>query len=207
MGTGTCRVAAVCLAGLAIAAGGCGAFGGVRRDTVSSTQPSASKAGGPNGTFAALHAGPPPPGWGVARIATGGALAYPPGWRLARGDAGTATAVLVDARQRILGYLNLTPRQGGETLANWPTFRISHNIAEGERDVRREGTVYRMRFRTGIGTCVRDSYSTVSGARFIELACLIRGVRAPTVIVGAAPPASWTLVSPLLYRAISALIA
>jgi hypothetical protein len=208
METGTCRLAAVCLAGLALAAGGCGASGGARRDMTSSTQRSVrSNAGSRPGTSAALRAGPPPASWGVARVSAGGALYYPPGWRLARGDVGTATAVLVDAGQRILGYLNLTPRRGGETLANWPTFRISHNIAEGERDVRREGTVYRVRFRTGIGTCVRDSYATVSSARFIELACLIRGLRAPTVIVGAAPPASWTRVSPLLYRAISALIA
>jgi hypothetical protein len=142
----------------------------------------------------------------VARISGGAVLYYPPGWRLAHGDAGTATAVLVDARQRIVGYLNLTPRQGSETPADWASFRISHNMGEGERDVTREETAYGVRFRTGTGTCVRDSYTTVSRARFIELACLVSGARATTVIVGAAPPRSWTLLSPLLYRAISALV-
>jgi hypothetical protein len=79
-------------------------------------------------------------------------------------------------------------------------------MAEGEHDVTREDTAYGVRFRTGTGTCVRDSYTTVSHTRFIELACLVTGARATTVIVGAAPPRSWTLLSPLLYRAISALI-
>ena len=186
---------AVCLTGLALAAGGCGASGGTSSGAASSASP-----------FAALRAGAPPARWGVARIPTGGALYYPPGWRLARGDVGTATAIRLGARHRIVGYLNLTPRQSTETLADWASFRVSHNIAEGNRDVKLEGVAYAVRFRTGSGTCVRDSYTTSSDARFIELACLVRGARATSVIVGTAPPQAWTVTSPLLYRAISALI-
>jgi len=175
--------------------GGCGASGGTRSGAASSPDP-----------FTALRAGAPPATWGVAWIPTGGALYYPPGWRLARGDVGTATAIRLGARHRIVGYLNLTPRQSTETLADWASFRVSHNIAEGNRDVKLEGVAYGVRFRTGSGTCVRDSYTTSSRARFIELACLVRGARATSVIIGAAPPQAWTLTSPLLYRAISALI-
>jgi hypothetical protein len=111
----------------------------------------------------------------------------------------------MDARQ-IVGYLNLTPRQSSETLSNWASFRVAHNAAEGDRGVRREEVAYGVRFRTGTGTCVRDSYTTSSRARFIELACLVRGTRATSVIVGAAPPRTWSAVSPVLDRAISALV-
>jgi hypothetical protein len=199
-------LSAVCLAGVALVAGGCGASGTTRSGVAFSSQPLPVKAGKRADPFTALRAGAPPATWGVARIPTGGALYYPPGWRLARGDVGTVTAILLEARHRIAGYLNLTPRQGTETLADWASFRVSHNIAEGEREVTLEGAAYGVRFRTGSGTCVRDSYTTSSRARFIELTCLVRGDRATSVIVGAAPPRAWTLTSPLLYRAISALI-
>src|SRR6202035_3057154 len=148
----------------------------------------------------------PPANWAVARIGAGAALYYPPGWRLAAGDAGTATAVLTDARRQLVGYLNLTPRQGSETLSDWASFRVAPNVAEGDRDVKREAVAYGVGFRTGTATCVRDSYTTVSRARFIELACIVRGTRATSVIVGAAPPRAWALTSPLLYRAISAVV-
>jgi len=112
----------------------------------------------------------------------------------------------MDARRRLVGYLNLTPRQSSESLSDWASFRVAHNLAEGDRDVKRDAVAYGVRFRTGTGTCVRDSYTTSSGARFIEIACLVRGARATSVIVGAAPPRAWTPTSPVLYRAISALI-
>jgi hypothetical protein len=51
---------------------------------------------------------------------------------------------------------------------------------------------------------VRDSYTTVTHARYVEIACLVAGQRATSVIVGAAPPNAWSQVSPLLERAISA---
>ncbi len=207
MATATNRLPAVCLTGVALAAGGCGASGGARRSAASSTQPPAVlEAGTRADLLTALRGGAPPVTWAMARIPAGGALYYPPGWRLARGDAGTVTAILLEARHRIVGYLNLTPRQSTETLADWASFRVSHNIAEGERDVKLEGAAYGVRLRGGSGTCVRDSYTTSSHARFIELACLVRGVRSTSVIVAAAPPRAWTVTSPLLYRAISALI-
>jgi hypothetical protein len=207
MTTGTSRLRAACLTAVALAAGGCGASGGPGHGAASSTQPpSAPEAATRVDAFASLRAGAAPATWRIARIPAGGALSYPPGWRLARGDAGTVTAILMGARHGIAGYLNLTPRQGNETLTDWASFRVSHNVAEGERDVKLESAVFGVRFRTGRGTCIRDSYTTSSRARFIELACLVRGARATSVIVGAAPPQTWSLTSPLLYRALSALI-
>ncbi|HXR28326.1 MAG TPA: hypothetical protein VN772_02025 [Solirubrobacteraceae bacterium] len=131
---------------------------------------------------------------------------YPRGWQLTRGDRGTATAVAMDGHGHIAGYLNLTPRQSPETLSDWTSFRVRHNIEEGERDVRSEGSATGVRFRDARGSCVRDSYTTTTNARYTELACLVRGPVASAVIVGAAPPAEWSGVSPSLERALAALI-
>jgi hypothetical protein len=50
---------------------------------------------------------------------------------------------------------------------------------------------------------VKDGYTTSSNARYVEIACIVRGPQATTVIVGAAPPTLWSRFSPMLQRAIS----
>ena len=139
----------------------------------------------------------------MVRIPNGATVAYPPGWRRVHGDPGTATVALVGSDHRFLGYLNLTPRQGAETLRNWGRFRVEHNAEEGERNGRALAVGTGLRFRTGAGSCVRDSYTTTTGTQYIELACLVVGPRASSVIVGASPPRSWPQLSPLLERAIA----
>jgi hypothetical protein len=152
-----------------------------------------------------LQARAAPRDWPTVRIPSGAALSYPPGWRRVASDSGTASAALFGSDGRILGYLNVTPRQDGETLAGWPDFRVAHNVREGDRRVTREAVAHGVRFRSGEGTCVRDRYETTSRARYIELACVVQGPHASSVIVGAAPPSAWAAVSPQLYRALSAL--
>jgi hypothetical protein len=164
----------------------------------------AGSSGSPDAGIPALVPAVAPSSWRAARIPTGAVLAYPPSWRLAHGDPGTATAILSEGRDRIGGYLNVTARQGHETLANWPAFRVAHNAEEGERGGRLEGARTGVRFRTGRGSCVRDSYTTSTGVRYVELACLVRGRLASTVIVGAAPGRRWSVVAPTLARAIGA---
>lgn len=102
----------------------------------------------------------------------------------------------------IRGYLNATPRQGGETLANWARFRPAHNGDEGDRNVVTDAAARGLRFRTGSGSCVIDHYATAS-AHYREIACLVRGSRASTVVVGAAVPGAWAQLAPQLERAIS----
>ena len=85
--------------------------------------------------FSWLRPAPPPSGWNVAR-STGGALAYPPGWTPIKTDPGTASVALLGSAGDIDAYLNATPRQGKETLANWTHFRPAHNKGEGNQDVR-----------------------------------------------------------------------
>jgi hypothetical protein len=140
------------------------------------------------------------------RIPSGAVLAYPPSWRRVHGDPGTATVVLLGPSGLIVGYLNLTPRQGSETPGNWPRFRPLHNGEEGDTDVRILGTATGLKFRAGRGSCVEDSYATSTGARYIELACLVRADRTSSVVIGASRPSQWPQISPLLERSISALI-
>ena len=186
---------------LAIAAGVAGCGGGAG----SASAPSAS-AHGPAAKAAAssgLRPAPAPSGWRIMRIPNGATLAYPPGWRRIQSDFDTASVALIGPGGQILGYLNITPQQGQETLANWNHFRIDHNGEEGDRAIVTLATAGGVRFRTGHGSCVRDSYITRSANHYTELACIVAGRRATTVVVGTALTKSWRRISPLLKRAIS----
>jgi hypothetical protein len=155
--------------------------------------------------FPALRPAPPPAGWRSAALPSGAVLAYPAGWRPLAGDPGTASAALRDARGGFLGYLNLTPRQARETLAGWPAFRVAHDREEGDLVVTAQASARHVPFRDGArGTCVRDAYTTATHLRFIEIACLIHGARANSVIVAAAPPREWARQWPALRRALEA---
>jgi hypothetical protein len=192
MATGISKTAILGAIAVAVTASGCGAAS----TTASHRSPTAS--------FSWLRPGPAPAGWHLARIAGGAVLRYPPGWRRAVGDAGTATAVLENAKHEFVGYLNLTPRQADERLSTWASFRTRHNTLEGERGVTKLAAATGLRFRNGHGSCVRDAYRTGTGNRFIELACLVQGSKAAAVIVGATPPGTWARISPQLEQAISA---
>jgi hypothetical protein len=155
--------------------------------------------------FRWLHPRRPPPGWKLARLPSGAAtFAYPRTWRPIRTDPGTASVALLGHGRRIRGYLNLTPRQGAETLANWPSFRIEHLGDEGSTDARLIASAHGLSFRSGHGTCVFDSYRT-SRARYREIACLVAGTRTSSVVVGAAPSKTWAQQAETIQRAIASL--
>jgi hypothetical protein len=128
-------------------------------------------------------------------------MAYPPGWRPSQTDRGTATEVLLSGRGRLVGYLNLTPRTPNEKLADWPRFRVDHNAEENDRHVRALAAGGGLRFGTGTGSCVRDSYMTTA-AHYVEIACLIVGSRSGVVIVAAAPPTEWHRLAPQFERVV-----
>jgi hypothetical protein len=157
------------------------------------------------GPFAWLRPGPPPTGWKVARIPRGSALAYPPRWRPIKTDRGTATVALLGGGERIDGYLNATPEQGSETLANWSHFRVNHNRGEGSRDVLLVASANDLRFRSGRGSCVIDSYTT-SKAAYREIACLVAGPNSSAVVVAAAPAELWHDQAATLQRAVSGFV-
>ena len=155
--------------------------------------------------FRWLQPQPPPPGWKLARLVSGAAtFAYPKTWRPIRTDPGTASVALLGHGRTIRGYLNLTPRQGAETLANWPSFRIEHLGDEGSTDVRLIAKAHGLSFRSGRGSCVIDSYRT-SRTRYREIACLVAGTRTSSVIVGAVPSKTWAQHAEIIERAIASL--
>jgi hypothetical protein len=155
--------------------------------------------------FRWLHPGRPPRGWKLARLPSGATtFAYPRTWRPIQTDPGTASVALIGHGGSIRGYLNATPRQGTETLANWPSFRIQHLREEHSTDVRLIASAQRLRFRSGQGSCVIDSYRT-SRARYREIACLVAGTRTSSVVLGAAPSRTWAQQAGTIERAIASL--
>jgi len=156
--------------------------------------------------FRWLHPRPAPRGWKLARLPSGAAtFAYPKTWRPIRTDPGTASVALIGHARSIRGYLNATPRQGTETLANWPSFRIQHlREEESSKDVRLIASAHGLRFRSGRGSCVIDSYRT-SRTRYREIACLVAGSRTSSVLVGAAPSKTWGQQAETIERAIASL--
>jgi hypothetical protein len=143
-----------------------------------------------------------PGGWRVGVTRSGARLAYPPSWRKIETDIGTVSAAPAGPGGSFVAYLNATPLGGDETLSNWNRFRVAHVAEEGARRVRLEAAASDLRFRAGRGSCVVDSYST-SRARFREIACIVAGARATTVVVAAAPAGSWARTSAVLERAVA----
>ena len=155
-------------------------------------------------TFAWLQPEVAPAGWSSSRLPSSPArLPVPPGWRPEHGDAGTRTVVQRTPSGAIAGYLNATPRQGAESPRNWAEFRVAHNGEEGDREVRLLAGATHLYFRSASGSCVLDSYRTESGHRYREMACIVSGRSATTVIVGAAPPARWEAEAPTIEQAIN----
>jgi len=107
---------------------------------------------------------------------------------------------------RIDGYLNATPRQGAETLADWSRFRPQHNQGEGDRDERLDAATADVPFRSARGACVIDTYRT-SKARYREIACLVSGRGSSAVVVAAAPTALWDQQAATLHRAVASFVA
>jgi hypothetical protein len=155
--------------------------------------------------FRWLHPGHPPRGWKLARLPSGAAtFAYPSTWKPIQTDRGTASVALIGHGGSIRGYLNATPSQGTETLANWSSFRIQHLQEEHSTDVRLIASARGLPFRSGQGSCVIDSYRT-SRARYREIACLVAGARTSSVVLGAAPSKTWAQQAGTIERAIGSL--
>jgi hypothetical protein len=53
---------------------------------------------------------------------------------------------------------------------------------------------------------VRDAYTTSANTRYVEIACLVGGSHATSVVVGAAPRERWTHERSAIEQAISALV-
>ncbi len=60
-----------------------------------------------------------------------------------------------------------------------------------------------LHFRSGSGSCLIDDYTAGSGVRYRELACIVDGSRATTVIVGSTTLGTWPRLAPEVREAVS----
>lgn len=138
-----------------------------------------------------------PAGWGKLRLAAGAVLPFPVSWRQIHSDPGSASAALFGADLTIRAYLNATPADSHETVRGWARFRLRHNAAEGDRNVRLITAQTSVVLGANRGSCVMDEYTTTR-SRYRELACIVAppGGRA-TVLVAAAQPNAWAREQPV----------
>jgi hypothetical protein len=150
-----------------------------------------------------------PANWLRASLAgQSGVLSYPRKLRPMSGDAGTVTYGLNTRAGAALIYLNVTPRQGGETLRNWPDFRTEHLRADGETDVRIDATSGTLSFRGGgQGRCVLDDYTTkIRNNHYREIACYVQGAtgaHTASVLIAATRAVTWAQYRTLLERVVN----
>ena len=87
-----------------------------------------------------------------------------------------------------LGYLNVTPHQGNETLQDWAAFRLSHLLGDDATTVHEDGMVRSLRTANGARSCVTDDYVTTIGHHhFHEVACYVMNDSVGSVVVAATP--------------------
>jgi hypothetical protein len=167
---------------------------------------SAVAARSPGGAFPPLHPAAAPAGWPHLTLSGGTAvLSYPPSLRPLAGDKAAVTAAQLSAGGRYQLYLNATPRQGTETLHGWAAFRLHHLLSDHAAAAHEVAAAQDVKFRGGTGSCVIDNYRTRIGAHhFQEIACLVQGHTSASVIIAAAPTATWAQARPLLFQAVDA---
>jgi hypothetical protein len=177
-------------------------FGASLGASLSAGATSASPANPSN--FRWLVPAPAPSSWKHLRLPSGGAtLAYPPSLAPISGDKGSLTVQRKDSSGRVVVYLNVTPKQGAETLTNWPAFRMAHNRAE-DKTVQEDARAVGLPFFGGVGSCVIDHYITKFHANhYREIACFVQGRTSASVIVAAALESDWARAAPMLERAVS----
>jgi hypothetical protein len=155
--------------------------------------------------FGWFRAAPPPSSWKAVALPSGGAiLSYPPSLARIHGDNHSVSIGKRDRSGRVLVYLNATPKQGAETLADWVEFRLTHNRVESNA-VHEDAHASRLTFRTGEGSCVIDDYrSRVVVNHYREIACFVKGRATASVIVAAALQSQWARAENDLERAVEA---
>jgi hypothetical protein len=194
--------AALLGAAAVIGAGGCGAPG---QDQMLTASPSETA----QPEWAWFKAGPAPGEWRTMELPDGTAvLSIPPGASPVQSDPGSVSAGITASNGDLQLYLNATPRQGDESQANWPDFRLAHLRGEHAASATRTSSRNGMSFRGGTGSCVADSYVTSLGAHeYREIACLVAGTRGDSVLVVAARADAWDRYSPLIEQAVDSYLA
>lgn len=162
--------------------------------------------GSPGRAFPPLVPAAAPAGWPHLTLPNRTAvLSYPPSLRPVSGDTDAVSAAQVSSGGVFQLYLNATPRQGDEQLRGWAAFRLRLLTADDAASAHELAAAQDVTFRGGTGSCVIDTYVTRIGAHhYQEIACLVQGRASASVIVAAAPAATWAQASPLLLQAVAA---
>ena len=134
-------------------------------------------------------------------------LSYPPSLRPVQSDKDAASVARLSPTGAYLLYLNVTPRQGDETLGNWATFRLKLLQEDDASSAHEVSAARGVRFRGGTGSCVMDDYITRIGAHhYEEIACLAQGQTGASVVVAAALASQWAKARPMLEQAVAAYV-
>ena len=159
--------------------------------TKASTAHSESASSAKLGSFRWLASTAPPATWARLAVPSGlGTLSSPPGFRMVEGDPGTLSVALRGPAGTYLavGYLNITPHQGDETLRDWAAFRLSHVLDDAAVSVHEDAMVRALPTATGVRSCVTDDYVTNIGHHhFHEVACYVMDGSVSSVVVAATP--------------------
>ncbi len=197
--TGGAAAAAALIVALSLALSGC-ASGQSRSAASDGAAPAFASA-----RFGWFHPDPAPGAWLRASLTGQSAtLSYPGSLRHEHGDPGSVTVGSTANSGEVLVYLNVTPKQGGETLHNWPDFRMEHLREDGQSAVHLDGVSGPLSFRGGHGRCVMDNYTTdTHHNRYNEIACIVQGAHATSVLVAATSTATWQAHRALLEKVVS----
>jgi hypothetical protein len=158
------------------------------------------------GSFGWLASTTPPATWARLTVPSGlGTLSSPPGFRTVAGDPGTLSVALRNSAGTYLGYINVTPRQGPETLQDWAAFRITHLRGDDAVSVHEDAAVQSVRTAAAVRSCVIDDYvTTVGHHHFHEVACYVMKGSLGSVVVVATPSGDPAHVWTQLERAVAA---
>jgi hypothetical protein len=157
-------------------------------------------------SFGWLESTTPPASWVRLIVPSGlGTLSSPPGFRTVDGDPGTLSVALLNSAGTYLGYLNVTPRQGPETLQDWPAFRLTHLGGDDAVSVHEDAAVRSVRTAAAVRSCVVDDYVTTAGHhQYHEVACYVTSGSVGSVVVAATPSGDPGRVWTQLERAVAA---
>ena len=173
------------------------AVSGPAADPVDSAAGSLTSTGRGTGTtndgFGWFRAQASPTGWRAVEVPGHLAvLSYPSTARQVYADPGAVAVAAVTPAGDYVTYLNVTPRQGGESIANWARFRLEHLADDTAGPAILLAAAQGLAFRGGTGSCVLDDYTSRIGAhRYREIACLVSGDRGDSVLIAATLAADW----------------
>ena len=160
----------------------------------------------PGRAFPPLVPAAAPAGWPHLTLPNGTAvLSYPPSLHRLAGDKDAVSAARLSPGGAFQLYLNATPRQGSERQQGWAAFRLRLLRSDDAVSAHQDAAAAGVKFRGGTGSCVIDDYLTRIGSHhYQEVACLVQGHTSASVIVAAAPAATWAQARPLLFQAVGA---